>query len=77
VCNRFFASDSIVDSILSKTTEGVMLEVRGRTFVLRILEAMNDTGAYFTLGGSAGENMAGPTFMILEGDVRFEERIDW
>lgn len=75
-CGRLLASDSGIDCVFTEAADGVMLEVGSRRFVLRILEATHATRTYFAFGGSASEKVAGSILVDLEGDIRFEKRVD-
>jgi hypothetical protein len=55
---------------------GMVFEVGGSRLILQILVAMNATSTNFAFGGGAGKEVGGPTIVVLEKDVRFEEGVD-
>jgi hypothetical protein len=69
------ASNSCVDRIFAEAAEGVVFEVGRGWYVLQVLKAADNTSTCLALWGSTGENMARLIFMILEGNVGFEEWI--
>jgi hypothetical protein len=54
----------------------MVFEVGGRCLILQILVVTNATGTNFAFGGSVGEEVGGPTIVVLEKDVRFEKGVD-
>ena len=71
------AGNSCVDCIFAKAAEGVVLEVGDGCFVLQLLKGMDNTSVCLALWGSTGKNMARLIFMKPEGNIRFEEQVDW
>jgi hypothetical protein len=67
------AGDSCVDRIFAEAAEGMVLEVGRGCFVLRVLKATDNACARLALRSSTGKGMAWSTFVILKGNVGFEE----
>jgi hypothetical protein len=62
---------------LSKTFEGVVLEIRSGGTVFRILIAADATGFGLALSSCAGEKMGRASIMSLNENVFFEESVYW
>jgi hypothetical protein len=67
------ASNSCVDRIFAEAAEGVVLEIGRGCFVLRVLKATDNACSCLALRSGTGEDMAWATFIILKGNIGFEE----
>jgi hypothetical protein len=71
------ASDSGIDSVLAKATNRVMLEVSRRRFVLRVLKTPHATCTQLAFLSGTGKEVTRSAVMVLEGNLGFEECINW
>jgi hypothetical protein len=71
------ASDSSIDSVLAKAPNRVMLEVSRQGFVLRVLKTPHTTYTQLAFLSGAGKKVTWLAIKVLEGNLGFEECIDW
>ena len=70
-----FAFEGLLDCILAKAAQSVLLEVRCRMPVLFVLVATNTAKIGFAKAGSAREEMVELAFIILDGHIILEKGI--